>query len=694
MICTVLLVYLFWVNETVEKRARKQTIDSITEQLSATADSLDKRLVKAERIPQVIAAELSANRLDQYSVKHAMAKAFNESRHLYGIGVAYDPEYTWDGELYGPYYSISNGQPKHWQQIEDNYDYTEFKERSRWYFDPLLEGEMWVRPHIGNVTKTLILEYGVPFYHREGSSDPGEKAGVAYISLGASYLEEVIDSLIGVGTYDFTFMFSQEGRYFVHPRKEYVSSEVSMFERIWEMGNEELNAAAIQSVKGESGHVSYTDPFTGASIWYFYEPIPSTKWVLGIAVNMDEDAEASNTKRHRMLTIIFLMVIGLSCLMFYLIARLQLGIASYSWLSTVVSILLSLGIAYIWDTANRYPDQAKEEKHRIVGETTMNNYLDDYFESSRDTYHEEPLTVRTGVFLKSIEFLSGTNVQVTGYIWQKYIDGVHDSLDRGFILPEADEFEKEIAYREPTEDGELIGWSFSATLRQYFDYRKYPVDRQDVWLRLWHANFQKNVILIPDLDAYQPTINPITKPGLERGLVLSGWEMESSYFNFQKHSYNTNFGSSNYIGMVDFPELYFHTGFKRNFLGPVVSKLIPTIVAGLILFALLLTCTNKNLEMSGFSVNSIVAGCAALFFVVVLEHISLRESLDVSHLIYFEYYYFALYALMILVMADASLFISKKPYFIITYRHNLIPKLLFWPVYLSIIYYATWTIFY
>jgi len=40
------------------------------------------------------------------------------------------------------------------------------------------------------------------------------------------------------------------------------------------------------------------------------------------------------------------------------------------------------------------------------------------------------------------------------------------------------------AYRVHENGAEVIGWYFSATLRQSFDYGHYPFDRQDVWLRI------------------------------------------------------------------------------------------------------------------------------------------------------------------------------------------------------------------
>ena len=49
-----------------------------------------------------------------------------------------------------------------------------------------------------------------------------------------------------------------------------------------------------------------------------------------------------------------------------------------------------------------------------------------------------PIYVPTGVFVQSITFLGANDVKLTGYIWQKYTDGVHDGVSRGFVMPEYD----------------------------------------------------------------------------------------------------------------------------------------------------------------------------------------------------------------------------------------------------------------
>ena len=46
-------------------------------------------------------------------------------------------------------------------------------------------------------------------------------------------------------------------------------------------------------------------------------------------------------------------------------------------------------------------------------------------------------------------------------------------------------------YRRRQGSEEVIGWYFDVTVRQAFDYSKYPLDTQDVWLRLWHKDFDR-----------------------------------------------------------------------------------------------------------------------------------------------------------------------------------------------------------
>ena len=139
---------------------------------------------------------------------------------------------------------------------------------------------------------------------------------------------------------------------------------------------------------------------------------------------------------------------------------------------------------------------------------------------------EPPLYIPTGIFLQSFQFVNATEVNITGYIWQRYTKGIHDDLSRGFVLPEAvnsgDNIKAKQAYKRISGKTEVIGWYFESTLRQSFDYSKYPLDHKTLKIRLWHKDFNRNVILVPDCGAYVST-GPKDAFGFDERIELGGW---------------------------------------------------------------------------------------------------------------------------------------------------------------------------
>lgn len=146
-------------------------------------------------------------------------------------------------------------------------------------------------------------------------------------------------------------------------------------------------------------------------------------------------------------------------------------------------------------------------------------------------------------------------------------------------MPEGDSdiylIEDEAKYKKTQGNETVIGWYINTSLRQTFDYARYPFDRQDIWLRLWHLNFDRNVILVPDLKAYDAVNDWPQDPniflGLERDFVLERLSLERTYFNYHYNNYNTDFGIDNYVGQTAFPELYFNVGVRREVLDAFVA---------------------------------------------------------------------------------------------------------------------------
>ena len=370
-------------------------------------------------------------------------------------------------------------------------------------------------------------------------------------------------------------------------------------------------------------------------------------------------------------------------------------------LAWTISVITTLGggaiIGGLWWATAEHPTMPSDGATPMLSGADVSRFEERWTRSSLAARVEEPAFVRTGVFLQSVEFENANNVTVTGLIWQKlplplgpggrpsHADTDDDGLEPGFFLPEADPGEElmvELAYHRHDRDEEVLGWRFRALLRQDFDYDAYPFDSQEVWLRLLPRAFDRNAVLVPDLLAYDRTASSAL-PGVERELVLPGWELQGAGFTYKWRDYDTDFGIDDYVGQGGFPELVYSVRIRRAFLGPFVGKIIPLAVAAAMLFCMLLLGTRQDEHGNfGFSALEVVLGAAALFFVVIFDHSALRKDLATTRPFYLEYFYFVMYLALVGVCVNAIAFAMGRIE-LLQRDDNLLPKLLFWPLYLG-----------
>ncbi len=290
-----------------------------------------------------------------------------------------------------------------------------------------------------------------------------------------------------------------------------------------------------------------------------------------------------------------------------------------------------------------------------------------------------PLFIPTGIYIQSAFLEDASNVGVNGYIWQRYTKGIHDGIQRGFIMPEAKASTITRAYTIEDGDTELVRWNFNATVHQNFDYSRYPFDRERVVIDLWHTEFTNNVILIPDLSSYK-LMSPAAKPGLFEEVKILGWEIGDSSFNYLTQSYKTSFGLRDFAGLTSYPNLYFGFDIRKEITGPFVSNMLPLLVVTILLFAILFLGTRDDRYKGrlGFALD-VIAACAGFFLVAILLHIALRRDLAARDIVYLEYFYFVTYAMILYVAVNYVLF-TKTSIRLVQYRDDFIAKVVFWPV--------------
>lgn len=308
-----------------------------------------------------------------------------------------------------------------------------------------------------------------------------------------------------------------------------------------------------------------------------------------------------------------------------------------------------------------------------------------------------PIRIPTGVLVQSMEFLSGDNVQVTGYIWQRYGPDVPEELQRGVVLPEAvkEAYDAKEAYRYEENGVETVGWYFYATVREAFEYAEYPFDEQNLWLRLWPREMSGNVVLVPDFGSY-PTLDPSTLPGIESEFVYTGWSPDYSGFTYSVQPAGTSLGIGDASDEQGLPELYFNFILDRDFAGPFVEHLVFAIAVSFLLFGLLtLTTDDENLKARfQLSTAGVLGAASGLLFAVILKHNQLRGVVGNRGVSYIEAIPVLLYGVIIVVVLNAILLAAPVKPKVIAHRNNLLPVLAYWPILLGLHLAVTLTVYF
>lgn len=366
------------------------------------------------------------------------------------------------------------------------------------------------------------------------------------------------------------------------------------------------------------------------------------------------------------------------------------------------SVALLAGLSGLWwfiDSSTRMEDW---QGTPVQSQAEVAAYLDAHPPlppiAGDDAGDSEVLLVPTGVMLQSVEFLSGSNVRVSGYVWQKYPVDHPDSVVRGFVLPDAvvEAYRADEAYRLDDGTTETIGWYFAATLRESFDYARYPFDRPNVSLRLWAKDFSHDIQLVPDFDAYFD-LSPRSMPGIEGTFVYGNWNPVYSGFSFDLGYYNADYGvPGDESSTVGDPEVVFNLVMKRDPLGPGLDFVAYSMTVALLTFGLqVLTHGNPDIRgRFGISTAGVLGSVSVLLFGVISKQGGLRTALDTQQITYLEALPTLLYIMLLLTALNAILVCAPFSFKVLEYRDNLLPELLFWPILFSLLFVITLVVFY
>jgi drug/metabolite transporter superfamily protein YnfA len=695
-------IFLFNLLNT-QKREALLALDAMQVEAKGEAAELASSLRALEPLVEQIAADLAVGKLTVSEIDQRLRRDLGNNSWMYGLGLAFEPYQASGGDrLWSRNYTVGEDRLIRGHRLD--FDYTD-KEHD-WYRKPLLEGSYWNEPYFSRADKTLVTEYGVPFWLPGKTKGVDAASGVVYGNLSVSKIKRLVD--FDNQHISYYYLLSQQGRYIVHPDQRRVLSGETIFEYARELRDKPLNLMAEHSVSGGNGYIFHVDPITGAETWMIYEPMKTSGWSLVVAIDNSRLIDQDNTRRQWYLLIILATV---TMILFVAVVCLRKPLSPGRLLkaSLIASIFIFSAVVLLWVVEGEYPKQTdNNDELRVMSTDALNDFKRSQIEVANARHLPLPRFIETGVYLQSIEFEDANNVQISAYVWQHYLKNEHKGIARGFVLPEAEAPVIEEVYRDrsdPSDPGclnedislrdceEVVGWYISATLRQEFDYSLFPLDSQQVWLRIWHKSFRENIVLIPFFESYA-FLNPKLAPGIQHDFVLPGWDIEESWFSLNDLVFDTNFGNRNIQGLQHKSELYYNVNIRRQFLGPFVSTLIPVVVISMLMYLLVLISTksSKASEWLGFTANDVVLGLSALFFVAALNHSELRQSLKSSNIMYFEYFYLVIY-IMLLYVAVSSVFIAKNEA-IEGVDENFKEKFLYWPVLSIALFLITFLVFF
>lgn len=448
---------------------------------------------------------------------------------------------------------------------------------------------------------------------------------------------------------------------------------------------------------------------TQSQSWLVLNPLNNLPAILVGAFSTQQSIITSIFLRHTSMLAISAFTIFLLCLLLYWFLYMG-STTSNLWIASIVStLILSTCVGFLWYITDRYPyHQAPVNSIPIRDKVSLYQFLDSISNTTpvasvHRTLSSEALErylnfrykkgryIPTGLYITSVSFDKPHQIEVAGYVWQRYFDGIHDGLARGILFPQAvnDPTIEEIS-RSKQGNVETIMWQFNVLLNQQISYRNYPFDIKDVNIQLWHQNFNDVITLVPDIDSYLPGAN-VSKPELSPHALLPGWHPIDTYFGYNIVNRTTNFGHYAFgpFGIfqsartTNIPEFNFIITFKRNLLETIITELLPLFVIALLLFVLLITDREQGYV-------NVITGASAIFFGTIVAHLKFREKIPPQEVAYFEIFFLIMYIFIAFVLTVSILNLFNARIKLVRYKDNLISQILYWPVLLLTICVVTW----
>jgi len=657
---------------------------------------------------------------DTIRLKQELSQICVRAKHINGIEIGYENNREGDKNVFTVIYSHKINDSV--ECLNTNYVYADSIENceEHTWFEPVLEknNSEWVGPYLGAVGKKRFISYSASLQLLDSAFSNFHRKFVVSVDYSTTelylFLNSIKSSRIG-----YPYILDKKGRFIAHP-----DNETKTLNSIAHLNNDKMLVSFADAIKNYdfSKGIDQIDPrdfyhentVSKDKCWEMIFPLNINDWLLGFSVTDHQIISSpkffnSQRNTYTLYALLFFMLVLITELLlikrFIKETKMFLRLCSYA-----VSIALLIQLFFTFNYCLRYPiielsdmelNKTAMLKDKIVANKSeefyeMQNYdrwnfamlldnsrvedfMDIFCQNNKKKIFSDLTKIPTGLYIQTIKFLDSHGAKLTGYVWQVC---AQNSNGCGIIFPDAESCsmsltDSQAVWQPNGTKAMFFRWYFAIEIREPFNYRVYPFDCNNLWIRLWSKDFDKNTLLTPDINSYL-LFHPSFNPGIDKDIVVPGWNIEASYFSYKEKNYNTNFGANMDLTKSSFPELHYNIMLKRNHLDPIITRIIPLLVLLIMAFAILHMSKMKD------ALNVTIA-CSGLLFVAVFEHINLRKSLDMPGVMYMEYFYFTTYAFLLMVSVSGT--INKK--LATRFPNSILAgnflKLLYWPLVLFLL---------
>lgn len=669
-------------------------LEQAKQQVAQATDLLNERVDQIESIVQALADDLSDDKLPNELLEKRMMIDLRENPSLIEITIAYEPyAYHKDMRLYG-FTMVHTQNTFKKTRIDDVYDYTKIESpgepETDWYTRTIRQGGMWIDPETEPNTQKPSVTYAVPFFNATDK----KPRGVVAISYDLQAIQKIIDE-IKIGETGYGLATSRSGTLIAFPTQSYVLNQETFITLAQERADEKLMAIAQRALTAkEPLQGTFYDVKTNQSYLVYIAQTAKSGWTVAAIFAEDEVSIPPLDVRRSHFAMLICLLLGLLCLAALGCKLEYIDLSAIRKFSMPATMILFLALIAAWNIIiNTNMSSYNIQKHGtiIVDQSRLNKFLNEVKDNVNRSQSDEPqpLFMPTGVQLYSFSLPKVQHVALSGNIWQKLDVSLFKDVPKEIQLPRDISLSLKELTRTIEDNTEIRVSTFDAVIFNDQNFSEFPFDITTIRLNLSSQDLARNVILIPDLVAYD-TLNPMDKPGIDKDFILPGFNIQKTFFSLKKLMPNNDFGLHAFRAITEHYDLVYNIFITRKLLDSFIIYILPLLV---ILLALFATLFGLRENIKTFDPLKPLAAYASLFFGLILLHRSIKEQYGVVSTLYIEYAFFYTYITILFLVIHAVIVYGPNSNKFFDTIVTPLAVYLYWPIQLSLWLITTMCIF-